>query len=97
MKPKNILTTTTATPITTYTVTANNGNYRPRIEYSRDDLTNDNAKTIAMTLTKAFRNVEVICNETGEVVFTRYISEDWFTPIFSITEVIDLIEDCRND
>jgi hypothetical protein len=32
----------------------------------------------AVTLTNAFPIVDVICEQTGEVMYSRYMSVDWF-------------------
>lgn len=45
----------------------------------------------ANLLTKAFRQVDVYCNETGEVMSNSYISDDWFTPSLSVTECIAIL------
>lgn len=76
----------------TYTVKADNGHHRPRIEYTHEAVPGDKAKGLAILLTKAFRNVEVTNNETGEVMFTNYVSSDWFEGECSIRTILALAE-----
>ena len=83
--------------IATYTIKADNGHHRPRIEFSHEAVPGDRAKGLAILLTKAFRNVEVTNNETGEVMFTNYISGDWFESELSISTVLALVEDMLAD
>ena len=86
-----------ATVLPTYTVKADNGCYRPRIEFSHEAVPGDKAKPLVLLLTKAFRNVEVTNNETGEVMFTNYVSGDWFEPELAISTVLGIAEDMLDD
>lgn len=40
---------------------------------------------------EAFRQIEVVNNETGELVLSSYISFDWFSSISTEGEVLDEI------
>ena len=40
----------------------------------------ESAFECANTLTEAFPQVDVICEQTGEVAYSQYISLDFFTP-----------------
>ena len=81
----------------TYTIKADNGCYRPRIEFSHEAVPGHKVKGLALLLTEAFRNVEVTNNETGEVMFTNYVSGDWFESKLSISTVLSLVEDMLDD
>ena len=81
----------------TYTIKADNGRHRPRIEYSHEAVPGHKAKALAILLTKAFRNVEVTNNETGEVMFTSYVSGDWFEPELAISTVLSVADDMLDD
>lgn len=48
-------------------------------------------------LNKAFRAVDVIDNETGEVVLSKYFSSDLFYPITTIDEALADIEQLRRE
>lgn len=95
MKPKNILTTTTAPTLTayTYTVTADNYCSTPKIVFSHSGIHGDHILTTANCLRKAFRKVEVINEQTGEIVFDYYVGDEFFEPVFGITEAIDMVMD----
>ena len=81
----------------TYTVKADNGQHKPRIEFSHDAVAGHQAKAVALLLTKAFRNVEVLCNETGEVMFHNYVACEWFEPDLEISTVLSVVEDKLDD
>ena len=83
--------------IATYTIKADNGRHRPRIEFSHEAVPGHKAKPLSIILTKAFRNVEVTNNETGEVMFTNYVSGDWFEPELPISTVLDAIDSMLDD
>lgn len=39
----------------------------------------------------AFRDTEIIDNETGEIVYNRYVSDCYFEPEKTVTEVLQCI------
>ena len=41
---------------------------------------------------EAFRQIEVVDSETGELVFSSYTSPDWFSPMSTEGEVLDAIQ-----
>lgn len=41
---------------------------------------------------EAFRLIEVVNGETGELVFSSYTSPDWFSPMSTEGEVLDEIQ-----
>lgn len=83
--------------IATYTIKADNGHHRPRIEFSHEAVPGDKAKGLAILLTRAFRNVEVTNNETGEVMFTNYVSDGWFESELSISTALTVAEETLAD
>jgi hypothetical protein len=46
-------------------------------------------------LTKAFRGVDVIDNDTGEVVMSKYIASDFFYPKATVADVLEELENLR--
>lgn len=74
--------TTMSTP--TYTVTAEN-RCNPYITYTIQNLTEKQARFAIKNLWTAFRSIEVVNEETGEVVFSHYEGDEFFQP--SETEV----------
>ncbi len=76
----------------TYSISADSCQSRPRVEYHRDDLTFDEALRLADSLHYGFRKVEIICNDTGEVCYTKYFAEEFFNQTLSYHESIGLAE-----
>lgn len=46
---------------------------------------------------EAFRLIEVVNNETGELVLSNYTSHDWFSPMSTEGEVLDEIQQILED
>jgi hypothetical protein len=67
---------------TTYTVTAKSFDYK-NLTVSFSDLHLNGAMAVAEMLGCGFRNIEVVCDQTGEVVYNHYKSPDWFVHIES--------------
>ena len=76
----------------TYTVTAKSCE-NPNITIEYRELCGECVDECVVELNTAFRSVEVICEQTGEVVYSRYVGADWFTPFASYGEVIDSVYD----
>jgi hypothetical protein len=60
------------TNTTTYTVSVDSCESRPKIVASFDSVPENKLKDVLYYATKAFRSVEVINNETGEVALSLY-------------------------
>lgn len=78
--------------MTTYEVIANNCNTMPSIKYSRKGLSKAMAIFCACNLARGFRQVDVLNDETGEVVLANYVGEDFFENDMTPTEAINTIE-----
>lgn len=80
---------------TTYKVVAQNCD-TPRItvEVEGNRFT---AAEYAFFLRKAFRQVEVFDKETGEVMMSFYVSDEWFAAILSEAECIALLQEKINE
>jgi hypothetical protein len=63
---------TNTTNTTTYTVTVDSCESCPKIVASFDAVPENRLKDVLYYATKAFRSVEVINNDTGEVALTLY-------------------------
>ena len=61
--------------LTTYTVNANNCN-TPKITYEVKELTAKSALFLANHLVEAFRQVDVTCEQTGEIIFSMYYNDE---------------------
>ena len=76
----------------TYTVTAKSCE-NPNITIEYEKLCGECIGECIEELETAFRSVEVVCEQTGEVVYTHYVGADWFNPFASYGEVIDTVYD----
>lgn len=77
----------------TYTVTADTCCSAPKIIFSHEGIHGDLILTTVNCLRRAFRKVEVINEQTGEVVFDYYIGDEFFEPVSDATEAIDMVMD----
>ena len=84
----------------TYTVTAKSCE-NPNVTIEYRELCEECIDECIEELNTAFRSVEVICEQTGEVVYSLYVGANWFTPFASygevIDEVYDIVSSCEND
>ena len=62
--------------LATYQVIADNGNM-PKITYEATGLAKNAARFLAEHLSQAFRDVKVICEDTGELVYNLYYNDDF--------------------
>lgn len=63
----------------TYSIKADNCN-APKITYEVKGLPEKSALFLANHLVEAFRCVEVVCEQTGELVYNVYYNEDFRKP-----------------
>lgn len=63
----------------TYSVKADNCN-APKITYEVKELSAKSALFLANHLVEAFRQVDVTCEQTGEVMFSMYYNDDFHKP-----------------
>ena len=75
-----------------YEVVARNCNTCPKIKYSRKNLTKATAKFIATNLTRGFRQVDILNQNTGEVMFSTYVSDEFFKGELTEIEAIAMVE-----
>ena len=61
--------------LTTYVVNASNCN-APKITYEVKGLAEKSALFLANHLAEAFRSVEVVCEQTGEIAYQSYYNDD---------------------
>jgi hypothetical protein len=80
----------------TYTVTANNGNHKPRISFEYEGVGERELRTLLHTLEMGFRNVEAMDETTGEIVYTHYEGGDFFQANYTPSETIDRAMLCIN-
>lgn len=80
----------------TYSVTADNCN-APKIIYKVEGLSSRAAKFLAEHLSQAFRQVEVIAEETGEVAYALYYDSDFKKPSMSEVECLSIAQNILAD
>lgn len=74
---------------TTYSVSADNCN-SPKITYKVQGLASKAALFLANHLAEGFRKVEVICEETGELVYDIYYNDTFRKPKMDEIECLAL-------
>ena len=62
---------------TTYTVTAKSLDHK-NLTVSFGELSCLMAKTVSEILGYAFRQIDIVCDQTGEVAYNHYKTPDWF-------------------
>lgn len=72
-------------------VKLSNGGGKVGIEVNLTDIPYNTAMWIIANANGAFRITEVIDNETGEVIYNRYVGDAYFEADTSITDVIDMV------
>jgi hypothetical protein len=75
-----------------YEVVARNCNTNPKIKYSRKDMTKATAIFVATNLIRGFRQVDILNQDTGEVMYSFYMSDDFFKVELSEYEAMELVD-----
>lgn len=74
----------------TYSVSADNCN-SPSITYGVKNLSAKSALFLANHLAEGFRKVEVICEQTGELVFSVYYNDDFKSTTLSELACLSIV------
>ena len=82
--------------LTTYTVSADNCN-SPKITYEVKGLAEKSALFLANHLLEGFRKVDVICEQTGEIVFNIYYNDDFRKPTLTELECLAIAQPIFKD
>lgn len=82
--------------LTTYSVSADNCN-SPRITYEVKGLAEKSALFLANHLAEGFRKVDVICEQTGEVMFSMYYNDSFRYPSMSELECLAIAQPIFKD
>ena len=77
--------------ITTFTISVESGNSYPSVKTEFHGATIENLRRAIEIAQEAFRIVEVICEQTGEVYYNSYTAEDLFIAVDAYGSVIDRI------
>lgn len=81
---------------TTYSVNADNCN-APKITYEVKGLAAKSAMFLANHLVEAFRKVDVICEQTGEIVFNIYYNDDFRKPTMDELACLSIAQNIFKD
>lgn len=80
----------------TYSVSADNCN-SPRMTYEVQGLSAKSALFLANHLAEGFRKVDVICEQTGEVMFNIYYNDDFKKTTISELECLAIVHNVFKD
>lgn len=75
----------------TYTLTANNGD-NPRINYEQVGIPECLIRKLYANAQCSFREVQVTCDQTGELIFQTYTSGEFFEPMFPMVHTLASLE-----
>lgn len=75
---------------TTYTVTAKSLDHK-NLTVSFGELSCLAAKTVSEILGYAFCQIDIVCDQTGEVAYNHYKSPDWFARYDTEMEAIQKV------
>ena len=82
--------------LATYSVSADNCN-APKITYEVKGLSEKSALFLANHLVEGFRDVKVICEQTGEIMFNMYYNDDFRKPSMSELECLAIAQPIFKD
>jgi hypothetical protein len=74
----------------TYTLTANNGD-NPRITYEQTGIPASYIRDMYENAQCSFREVQVTCDQTGELIFQAYASADFFKQLFPMAHTLTIL------
>lgn len=64
----------------------------PKITVEYKGLSMDKARQVAMALEGAFRKVDVICEQTGEVMYNVYYSSEYYNKGYTCADALGVVE-----
>ena len=77
--------------MTTYNITIDSCEATPKLVATFEDVPKNQLELIVSIATQTFRSVEIVNNETGEVVLTHYVGTEMHKSLYNYGEAIDLI------
>ena len=80
----------------TYSVKADNCN-APKITYEVKELATKSALFLANHLVEAFRSVEVVCEQTGEIAYQFYYNDDFRKPTMDELTCLSIAQNIFKD
>ena len=82
--------------MTTYKLSLDSCQSNPKIIVEFDEVPENALENVINVAKYAFRSIEVVSNETGEVVLTHYVGLQLFKPLYGYGTAIDVITDYCN-
>ena len=79
-----------------YSITANSCCF-PSIELKINGVNWHQMQHYLTIIKRAFREIEILNDDTGEVMLRYYESDEMFSPLLSIGECISAIEDVKKE
>ena len=79
-----------------YSITANSCCF-PSVELKIISVNWHQMHQYLAVIKRAFREIEILNDDTGEVMFRHYESDEMFSPLLSIGECISAIEDLKKE
>ena len=77
--------------MTTYKLTLDSCQSNPKIIVEFDEVSESMLESVINVAKYAFRSIEVVNNETGEVVLNYYVGLQLFKPLYEYGTAIDTI------
>ena len=75
-----------------YEVVVRNCKTNPKIKYSRKNLTKASALFVATNLERGFRQVDILNQDTGEVMRSFYMSDEFFRPSLTEYQAMEMVD-----
>lgn len=72
----------------TYSITIRNC-ANPYIDLRFEGVPKDKAANICSIAIRAFRKFEVVCEQTGEIAYDRYVTDDWHIHSMDYSDAIN--------
>lgn len=72
----------------TYSITIRNCEH-PNIDLHFEGVSKDKAASICSIAIQSFRKFEVVCEQTGEIVYDRYVADGWHNQSMTYAFAID--------
>lgn len=75
----------------TYTLTIESCESRPHLVAEFRDVPEDKIQRAFNFASKNFREARAVCDQSGEVILSAYVGEEWFAPVYNYGEAIDYL------
>lgn len=83
--------------MTTYKLSLDSCQSNPKVIVEFDEVPENILESVINVAKYAFRSIEVVNNETGEVVLTHYVGLQLFKPLYEYGTAIDILTNYCNE